>query len=34
MVATVPKGFNQAQIIQPVKEPAKQDQAPMTALAA
>jgi zinc protease len=32
MVATVPKGFNQAQIIQPVKEPAKQ--APLTALAA
>jgi predicted Zn-dependent peptidase len=33
MVATVPKGFNQAQIIQPTTEPVKQAQ-PMTALAA
>lgn len=33
MVATVPKGFNQAQFIQPAKEPVKQAQ-PMTALAA
>ena len=33
MVATVPKGFNQTQIIQPTTEPAKQTQ-PMTALAA